>query len=66
MSGIKRQPVERASIGAIPITLRLPPQIIEPLDAFISAEADAPLRAEAIRRILRDWLTGKGYLTQSE
>lgn len=44
------------------IVTRLHDDLLSPLDAFIASETDAPSRPEAIRRILRDWLIGHGYL----
>lgn len=46
-----------------PIGVRLHPEMLTPLDAWISAQGDPkPTRPEAIRFILRDWLTGQGLL----
>lgn len=39
------------------IGLRLHDDLLDPLDAFIAAEPDAPSRPEAIRRILKARLT---------
>jgi metal-responsive CopG/Arc/MetJ family transcriptional regulator len=41
---------------------RLQDDLLFPLDKFASEEADTPSRPEAIRRILRDWLIGNGYI----
>jgi hypothetical protein len=46
----------------VPIMTRLQDDLLVPLDKFIEGEADKPSRPEAIRRILRDWLIGNGYL----
>jgi len=62
MSEIQKKTVGRPAVNATPVTLRLPPEILDPLDSFIKEEADAPGRPEAIRRILRDWLIGHGHL----
>ena len=61
MSDIKN-PVGRPAVNATPVTLRVPPDLLAPLDAFASGEPDGPTRPEAIRRLLRDALTGLGYL----
>lgn len=45
-----------------PVGLRLYPDMEEAIDRFIAEEPDAPTRPEALRRILRDWLIGHGYL----
>lgn len=37
--------------------------MIEGIDAFAADEEDKPKRPEAIRRIIRDWLVLKGYLS---
>jgi hypothetical protein len=44
------------------ITLRLPRSMIAGLDEFRKNEPDLPGRPEGLRRILRDWLIGHGYL----
>lgn len=36
--------------------------LLDGIDAFAKDEKDAPARAEALRRIVRDWLIGHGYL----
>ena len=46
------------------VVTRLHDDILEPLDKFASEESDGPSRPEAIRRILRDWLIGHGYLKE--
>lgn len=42
--------------------LRMPVDDLAAIDEFAARESDAPSRPEAIRRILRAWLTGAGYL----
>lgn len=44
------------------VVTRLHDDLLNPLDSFASSEDDKPSRPEAIRRILRDWLIGHGYL----
>lgn len=47
------------------IQVRLQSDLLDPIDAFAgeTIHPDAPIgRPEAIRRILRDWLIGHGYL----
>lgn len=46
--------------------VRLQPEPLDALDAFAASEKDAPSRPEAVRRILRDWLIGHGYLQIEE
>jgi metal-responsive CopG/Arc/MetJ family transcriptional regulator len=41
--------------------VRLQPDLLEPLDRAASSLGEAS-RPEAIRRILRDWLIGRGFL----
>lgn len=43
------------------IQVRIHDDLLIPLDKF-AAEQDDKSRPEAIRRILRDWLIGNGYL----
>lgn len=44
------------------VVTRLHDDLLDPLDKFASEQADNPGRPEAIRRILKDWLIGHGYL----
>ena len=43
------------------VGVRLHDDLLLPLDKF-AAEQDDRSRPEAVRRILRDWLIGNGYL----
>jgi hypothetical protein len=38
------------------------PDLIAAVEQFGAGEPDKPSQSEAIRRILKDWLTGHGYL----
>lgn len=45
------------------IGVRMLPELVSPLDAWIAAQPDPkPSRPEAIRHALTDWLTGQGYV----
>jgi hypothetical protein len=46
-------------------TVRLPPALGEEVDKWASAQADAPTRSEAIRRLVELGLTVKARLKQS-
>lgn len=48
------------------ITLHLERKLLDGIDVYASREKDAPSRAEAVRRIVHDWLRAKGYLRMSE
>ena len=48
------------------VVTRLHDDLLEPLDKFSAGQPDTPGRPEAIRRILRDWLIGNGYLRSNE
>lgn len=52
----------RPPVDSEQINLRIQRSDLEGLDAFALSEDDKPGRPEAIRRILRDWLIGNGYL----
>lgn len=60
MSEIRK--VGRPKVGATPVTVRIPPDVLAMLDEFASQEPDTPSRPEALRRILRDWLVNRGYM----
>ncbi|WP_064247282.1 ribbon-helix-helix protein, CopG family [Rhizobium leguminosarum] len=60
---VKHKMRGRPATGKTPITgVRLADEIGEALDKFAEQEVDAPTRSEAIRRILREWLSANGYL----
>lgn len=45
------------------ITFRITPDLAEAFERFMDETEDRPCTAqEAFRLILRDWLTGRGYL----
>lgn len=44
------------------VASRLPRDLLDGIDRFTAEETDKPGRAEAVRRIIRDWLMGHGYL----
>jgi len=63
---VKQKKRGRPATGKTPIAgVRLPDDLAAGVDAFAAEEADNPSRSEAIRRILRDWLVGHGYLKGS-
>lgn len=54
-----RPPIDSEQVNA-----RLPRDILEGIDAFAAEENDKPNRTEALRRIVRDWLIGHGFLKE--
>ncbi|MFK5597935.1 hypothetical protein ACFZ8E_13095 [Methylobacterium sp. HMF5984] len=67
MSEIAKPKVGRPRVDAIPITVRAPPALVTPLDAWIADQPEPkPSRPEAIRHALTDWLTGQGYVRHRE
>ena len=46
--------------------LRMPIDDLAAIDEFAAKEGDQPSRPEAIRRIVRAWLTGAGYLESAK
>ena len=46
------------------VNLRIQRTELDGIDAFAQNEPDKPQRTEAVRRIIRDWLLGHGYLKQ--
>ena len=52
----------RPRIDAVPVTVRVPPELLAHIDTFAASEPDTPSRPEALRRIVRDWLVGHGYM----
>ena len=57
----------RPSTGVTPHQgVRMPLDLVEAIDRWRSDQSEPPPRAEAIRYILRDWLTGQGLLPHRE
>lgn len=46
-----------------PVKVRLPQDLLSGIDKYSAEMLDAPGRAETVRRIVRDWLIGHGYLS---
>ncbi|MCJ2065053.1 ribbon-helix-helix domain-containing protein [Methylobacterium sp. J-088] len=54
-------------MGATHVGVRIPPDQLQPLDAWIYAQPEPrPSRPEAIRHALADWLTGQGFVRHRE
>lgn len=49
-----------------PVNLRMHREMIDAVEAFRREQDVIPSRPEAIRRIIRDWLIGHGYLADSD
>lgn len=56
----------RPSVDSERIDTRFLRSDIDAIDAFSAEHPDKPKRPEAIRRIVRDWLIGHGYLRAEE
>lgn len=52
----------RPPVDSEQLNLRIQRDALDGIDAFASDQEDKPSRTEAVRRILRDWLIGHGYL----
>jgi hypothetical protein len=53
----------RPATGITPMQgVRMPPDLLQAVEDWRLTQEDPPSRAEAIRFILRDWLTGQGLL----
>jgi len=49
----RKSKIGRPPVGAVPVTVRIPPANLKPLDAWIAAQPDPkPSRPEAIRRLI--------------
>lgn len=54
----------RPATGKDPLVgFRAPPELTEAIDAYAAQEPDKPARSEAIRRIVRDWLVQRGFIS---
>jgi hypothetical protein len=52
----------RPPVDSEQVNLRVHRWELDGLDAFIAEQPEPISRTEALRRILRDWLIGHGYL----
>jgi Arc/MetJ-type ribon-helix-helix transcriptional regulator len=53
----------RPRVDATPVNVRLPPEQLANLDAWIADQPDPkPSRPEAVRHALADWLAAQGYV----
>ncbi|GGA63893.1 hypothetical protein GCM10011499_37870 [Pelagibacterium lentulum] len=52
----------RPAVDSERVDVRLPRELLDGIDAFSDSENDNPGRPETVRRIIRDWLIGHGFL----
>lgn len=52
----------RPPVDSEQLNLRVQRDALNGIDAFAAEQEDKPSRTEAVRRILRDWLIGNGYM----
>ena len=57
-----KKPRGRPSVDSEQVNFRIQRADLDAIDEFAKSQDDAPNRTEAIRRILKDWLIGHGYL----
>lgn len=55
-----------SKVEIVATTVRLDAQMSEALSQFRREQDDLPTPPRAIKRILRDWLIGNGYLPMTE
>lgn len=65
MSEIKKNPVGRPPVNATPITVRVPPDMLAAVDNFVDERAGIT-RPEAVRLILKRWLTDNQMLPKDD
>lgn len=58
----RKKRMGRPPVDSEQLNLRIQRDALDGIDAFAAAEHDQPNRTEAVRRIIRDWLIGHGYL----
>lgn len=56
----------RPRVDAVPITVRVPPELIIALEAFRREQLTVPTRPEAIRDLMQFALREKGYLPKQK
>lgn len=52
----------RPEVDSEEVRSRMTRDLLDGISKFASEEPDTPARSEAVRRIVRDWLIGHGYL----
>jgi hypothetical protein len=62
VSDIKKKRIGRPPVNSVPILVRVPPDELEPIDKWISAQRDELSRPEAIRRLVEIGLKVKAKL----
>ena len=62
MSSENKRGRGRPPVDSERVDTRLPRKMLNAIDRFARKEGDKPIRAEAVRRILHDWLIAHGYL----
>ncbi|ACL57278.1 hypothetical protein [Methylobacterium nodulans] len=63
MSETEKSKGGRPRVDATPVTVRVPPAMLSPLDTWIADHPDPkPSRPEAIREAVAEHLKVKGYL----
>lgn len=63
MSETKKDKGGRPRVDATPITVRIPPTLLGPLDALVAEQPDPkPSRPDVLREALSEFLKLKGYL----
>lgn len=58
MAEIQKGKAGRPRVDAVPITVRVPPDLIEAIDSFITSQEAPMSRPEAIRLLMRRALGG--------
>jgi hypothetical protein len=61
-SNLGKKSSGRPAVDSIQLNFRLKRDLLDGIDAYIAGDAGRPARTEAVRRIIRDWLLGHGYL----
>ena len=54
-----RKPRGRPAVGSTPVTVRIPPDQLAAVDAWIGEQPDGPTRPEAVRRLVEKGLVSK-------
>jgi hypothetical protein len=62
ISGARKTGRGRPKVGSTSLNVRLPPEQLDGLDAFVADQSEDVSRPEAIRLIVTKFLRSKGYL----
>jgi Arc/MetJ-type ribon-helix-helix transcriptional regulator len=65
IDNVKKSKLGRPSVDTEAVTVRLPRDMLEAIEAYRREQETIPSRPEAIRQMLSDWLASKGFMPKT-